>query len=103
MIASTFGKPAGSESDRMKTLRPESSAGGGQAGSEPKRRASGSLRRTGEVRVERDTRHYRTVVDTVRIGELARRGASASSLAAVFKMSVEDIEATLSGLSPPTE
>ncbi|TZG29688.1 hypothetical protein FYJ91_05520 [Sphingomonas montanisoli] len=66
----------------------------------PKRRPSGSLRRTGEIRVERDTRHFTTVVDAGRIRDLARRGATVDGLATVFKTSAAKIEAILAGADP---
>ncbi|WP_082543211.1 hypothetical protein [Sphingomonas sp. Leaf339] len=61
----------------------------------PKRRRSGALARTGEVQRERDTRHYQTVVDTGRVRELARRGASISGLAGAFGISTDEVAAIL--------
>ncbi|RVT91352.1 hypothetical protein EOD43_16970 [Sphingomonas crocodyli] len=87
---------------RLDALPSRRSAEEGEREPAPKRRPSGSLRRTGEIRVERDTRHFATVVDTRRIRELARRGAKVDGLATVFKKSVEEIEAILAGDEPTT-
>ncbi|RYD84043.1 MAG: hypothetical protein EOP61_40640 [Sphingomonadales bacterium] len=81
------------ETERMKALRPERPADGEPA---PKRRATGALRRTGEARIVRDTRSYSTVVDKERIRLLSARGSSVSSLAAVFGISLQEVEAALS-------
>lgn len=43
------------------------------------------------VREQRDTTSYTMIVDADRIRTLARRGASPSSLASVFNLSVEEI------------
>lgn len=83
------------EAGRLATLRPERAADGAEADAAPKRRKSGALARTGEARIERDTRHYRTVVDQCRIRELSRRGATVSGLATVFGISIEEVEAVL--------
>jgi len=62
----------------------------------PRRRQStGALARTGEQRVERDTRHYATDRDPERIRTLAARGATPEALAAVFGVSVAEIAAVL--------
>lgn len=61
----------------------------------PKRRASGSLRQTGEERLVRDVRHYATAVDHQRIVTLARRGATVAGLATVFGISEAEVEAIL--------
>jgi len=61
----------------------------------PKRRASGALSRTGEQKIVRNTRNYVTQVDTGRIRELARRGASIDGLAKVFGIAIEQVEAAL--------
>lgn len=73
------------------------STGAGQDLAEPvvKRRRSGAVSRTGEVRTERDTRHYQTVVDAGRMRVLAGRGASVKALAAAFGVTVEIVEAAL--------
>lgn len=63
----------------------------------PRRRSSGSLARTGEKPVERDTRHYATSMDPSRIRTLAARGAKPDALAAVFGISVAEVEAVLAG------
>jgi hypothetical protein len=63
----------------------------------PKRRASGSLSKTGEKRVERDVSHYKTAVDSDRIRLLASRGASIDALTKVFGISSEEVEAALAG------
>lgn len=65
----------------------------------PRRRASGAIARTGEAIVARDTRAYRTVVDTRRIRELARRGASTAGLAAAFGITIAEVEAALTETS----
>lgn len=83
------------QADRMKALRPDPEVMDTGTPAEPKRRASGAIRRTGEVRVERDTRHYATRVDIDRIRLLARRGATLSSLAAVFGISEDEVAAAL--------
>lgn len=62
----------------------------------PKRRSSGALSRTGEQKIVRDTRNYKTTKDVSRIRELFRRGAKIEALAAVFHISVEAVEAALS-------
>lgn len=64
----------------------------------PKRRASGSLARTGEERVVRDTRHYRTNVDISRMRQLAMRGATVEGLAKVFGVSIEMVEEAVKGV-----
>ncbi len=62
----------------------------------PRRRAStGALSRTGEKPVERDTRNYATDKDPARIRTLAARGATPAALAAVFGISVAEVEAVL--------
>lgn len=62
----------------------------------PRRRAStGSLARTGEKPVERDVRHYATSMDPQRIRTLAARGAKPDALAAVFGITVAEVEAVL--------
>lgn len=62
----------------------------------PRRRAStGALSRTGEKPVERDTRNYATDKDPARIRTLAARGAKPAALAAVFGISVAEVEAVL--------
>ncbi|KQX26044.1 MULTISPECIES: hypothetical protein [unclassified Sphingomonas] len=63
----------------------------------PKRRASGSLARTGEQKVVRDVRLYRTNVDTGRMRELAKRGATVEGLAKVFGVSIETVVEALKG------
>ena len=61
-----------------------------------KRRRSGALARSGdESKKDRDTRGYRTVVDTARIRTLADRGASLAGLAGAFGITVEEVEAAL--------
>ncbi len=47
------------------------------------------------MREQRDTRSYTTVVDTVRIRELAHRGASLSGLASAFGLTPEDVQLIL--------
>lgn len=79
----------------MAALRPGPVSTGEGADPAPKRRASGAIRRTGEARIERDTRHYATRVDIRRIRELSRRGASVSGLATVFGITAEEVEAAL--------
>ena len=44
------------------------------------------------VREQRDTRSYTTVVDEVRIRELAQRGASLTGLARAFGLTPEDVQ-----------
>lgn len=83
------------QDERLKTLRPDPAADGEDAPAKPKRRASGALRKTGDARIERDTRHYSTVVDKDRIRDLAARGTSITSLASVFGISREEVEAAL--------
>ncbi|WP_241491832.1 hypothetical protein [Sphingomonas endophytica] len=62
----------------------------------PRRRSStGSLARTGEKPVERDVRHYATSMDPSRIRVLAARGAKPDALAAVFGITVAEVEAVL--------
>lgn len=61
----------------------------------PKRRRSGAAARNGEPRIERDTSNYRTVVDTSRIRALFERGIPVASLAQVFGITVDDVEAAL--------
>jgi hypothetical protein len=63
----------------------------------PKRRASGSLARTGEQKVVRDVRHYRTNVDIGRMRELAKRGATVEGLSKVFGVSIETVKEALKG------
>ena len=80
------------EEQRRATLADERDA-------RPRRRQStGALARTGEKPVERDTRHYATDIDPARIRTLAARGAKPDALAAVFGISVADIEALLAGV-----
>lgn len=81
--------------ERMAALRPDPAGTGDGTEPAPKRRASGAIRRTGDVRIERDTRHYATRVDIRRIRELSRRGANVSGLAAVFGITIEEVEAAL--------
>jgi hypothetical protein len=81
--------------ERMAALRPTPAGTDDGAESAPRRRASGAIRRTGDVRIERDTRHYATRVDIRRIRELSRRGASVSGLATVFGITAEEVEAAL--------
>ncbi len=77
------------EEQRRATLAEEREA-------RPRRRQStGSLARTGEKPVERDTRHYATDKDPARIRTLAARGATPAALAAVFGISVAEVEAAL--------
>lgn len=64
----------------------------------PKRRASGSLARTGEEKVVRDTRNYRTNVDISRMRQLAMRGATVEGLAKVFGVSIETVEEAIKGV-----
>lgn len=64
----------------------------------PKRRASGSLARTGEEKVVRDTRNYRTNVDISRMRQLAMRGATVEGLAKVFGVSIETVEKAIEGV-----
>ena len=61
----------------------------------PRRRSSGALARTGEKPIERDTRHYTPSVDPVRLRTLAARGANPDALAAVFGITVAQVEAIL--------
>lgn len=62
-----------------------------------KRRRSGALARSGdESKTDRDTRSYKTIVDTARIRTLADRGASLSGLAGAFGITIEEVEAALS-------
>ncbi len=82
------------EAERLRRLRP-APTDDSPADIPPRRRKSGAAARTGEPRIERDTRHYRTVIDTDRIRELAQRGIPASGLATVFGISMEEIEAIL--------
>ncbi len=61
-----------------------------------KRRRSGALARSGEEsKTDRDTRSYKTIVDTARIRTLADRGASLSGLAGAFGITIEEVEAAL--------
>lgn len=76
------------EEQRRATLSEERDA-------RPRRRASGSLARTGEKPVERDTRHYATNMDPARIRALAARGAKPEALAAVFGVTTAEVEAVL--------
>ncbi|MDR6790425.1 hypothetical protein J2Y58_003808 [Sphingomonas sp. BE138] len=77
------------EEQRRATLAEERDA-------RPRRRQStGGLARTGERTVERDTRHYATDKDPARIRMLAARGATPAALAAVFGISVAEVEAVL--------
>ena len=91
------------QSERLASLRPAAASDGSATPAAPKRRATGSLRRTGEARIERDTRAFRTVIDEDRIRALSARGTSVASLASVFGLSVETIEAALSGSSVEAE
>lgn len=86
------------EAERLKAFRPERSADGEAATVAPKRRSSGTIRRTGEARIERDVRNYSTVVDKGRIRELSARGTSVASLATVFGITTEEVEAALNDL-----
>jgi hypothetical protein len=61
----------------------------------PKRRASGSLSRTGEEKIVRDTRNYRTNKDVERMRLLSRRGAKPEALATVFNVTLEEVLAAL--------
>ena len=61
-----------------------------------KRRRSGALARSGEEsKTDRDTRSYKTIVDTARIRTLADRGASVAGLAGAFGITIEEVEAAL--------
>ncbi|KQM49177.1 hypothetical protein ASE69_10315 [Sphingomonas sp. Leaf208] len=66
-----------------------------------KRRRSGALARSGEEsKTDRDTRSYKTIVDTVRIRTLADRGASVAGLAGAFGITIEEVEAALLETAP---
>lgn len=66
-----------------------------------KRRRSGALARSGEEsKTDRDTRSYKTIVDTARIRTLADRGASLSGLAGAFGITIEEVEAALLETAP---
>jgi len=67
-----------------------------------KRRRSGALARSGEEsKIDRDTRSYKTIVDTARIRTLADRGASVAGLAGAFGITIEEVEAALLETAPP--
>jgi hypothetical protein len=54
------------------------------------------LARSGaESKTDRDTRSYKTIVDTARIRTLADRGASVAGLAGAFGITIEEVEAAL--------
>jgi hypothetical protein len=66
-----------------------------------KRRRSGALARSGEEsKTDRDTRSYKTIVDTARIRTLADRGASVAGLAGAFGITIEEVEAALLETAP---
>ncbi len=94
------------QASRLEVLRPDSPEAVARAEARaavPKRRSSGALSRTGEARIERDTRGYRTLVDERRIRELARRGATISGLAASFGLSAQEIETILAAPEPDAD
>lgn len=67
-------------------------AGDPHAAAAQRHRSSG---RKDIVRQERDTSSYTMIVDAGRIRELARRGTSASSIAAVLGISQQEVEQAL--------
>ena len=67
-------------------------AGDPHAAAAKRHRSSG---RKDVVKEQRDTRSYTTVVDEVRIRELAQRGASLSGLAGAFGLTPDDVQIIL--------